>query len=463
MQLLFLQEWSKALGWTLLHSLWQGVLAAAIAGIVIIATRRSAARLRYNLLGSVLILFGLTSLVTFILYAQSSATDLVTAHAVAPLPSIEYTTTADLTVTNTPTIAGEFTNYFNNNAAPFVITWAIFFIFHGIKLLAGLASIQRMRVYKRHEIAESWKLKLEELSDCLGIRQSVRLFQSELIKVPVAIGYLKPVILVPLGLLSHLPPDQAETILLHELAHIRRHDYVINLLQRIAEAVFFFNPALLWISSLIRQEREACCDDIVVANTQSKGSYLEALVSFQEYSLTGTGYAMAIGHNRHYLLNRVKRIMTRENKKLNLMEKIILILSLVTITAFTLLPAKEAMAKKEKINTITSVNIQTVQSPEKTAISAIRPRTSVKRKPAVANEVKELKVVNIDTLPKKISVSELVFKNVSSNTNDDGTTRTRIINATDQYGKKYTLNKTNDKVTLLSIDGNTIPETDLKN
>src|SRR6202008_3371205 len=114
------------------------------------------------------------------------------------------------------------------------------------------------------------------------------------------------VILVPLGLLAALPPSQVETILLHELAHIRRKDYLVNLLQRFSEAVFFFNPALIWISSLIRQEREACCDDIVVSTATHHGNYLKALVSFQEYCLTPPKYAMAIGSKQHYLLNRVK-------------------------------------------------------------------------------------------------------------------------------------------------------------
>src|SRR5688500_19438873 len=117
-------------------------------------------------------------------------------------------------------------------------------------------------------------------------------------------------------MLSQLSPPQVETILLHELAHIRRRDFAMNLLQRFAECIFFFNPFIVWISSRIREEREACCDDIVMEHISNKRSYLEALVSFRQPDFMVQGHAMALGRNNN-LLNRVKRIITQENRKLN--------------------------------------------------------------------------------------------------------------------------------------------------
>jgi len=90
----------------------------------------------------------------------------------------------------------------------------------------------------------------------------------------MVIGLVKPAILVPLGLLSNLPPGQVEAVLLHELAHIRRKDYLVNLLQSFAEAIFFFNPAVLWISSLIREERENCCYDIAIGGIKNKNKFI---------------------------------------------------------------------------------------------------------------------------------------------------------------------------------------------
>ena len=111
--------------------------------------------------------------------------------------------------------------------------------------------------------------------------------------MPVVIGHLKPVILIPLGCLAGLPADQVEAILLHELAHIRRSDYFVNFLQNITESIFFFNPGLLWISSLIKEERENCCDDIALEQTKNKRGLVQALISFKEQELYGSGSALA--------------------------------------------------------------------------------------------------------------------------------------------------------------------------
>jgi len=157
------------------------------------------------------------------------------------------------------------------------------------------------------------------------------LLESSLVEVPMMAGVFKPVILVPLGLLTQLPPRQVEAILLHELAHIRRKDYFVNLLQSIAEIIFFFNPAMLWISALIREERENCCDDIAVGESCSKKEYIHALVSFQEYRQS-TSYVLAFAGDKNHLLERVKRIVHNDNKTLNMREKLFLLIS-VFITA----------------------------------------------------------------------------------------------------------------------------------
>src|SRR5690606_24471615 len=104
--------------------------------------------------------------------------------------------------------------------------------------------------------------------------------------------------------------------------------------------IFFFNPAMLWISALLREEREACCDDIVVAHTPHQSSYLYALVAFQERA-AGIHPGVALMEKQHHLLNRVKRLLTRENKKLSIMEKSILMLGILAVTAFSFIPASE--------------------------------------------------------------------------------------------------------------------------
>ena len=445
MKLCFLESWFsdetlKAIGWTLLHSLWIGLFAAIISAIIIISTRRSTARLRYDLLMGVMFLFLLSCVFTFFIQIQTSGLSLTEPQkANSDIGFSDFSPREEVFITQKGFI-NEFTQYFNANANILVLIWLIFFLLHCIKLVTGLGGIQRLRTHKTSLPADAWKTKLNELSDKLGIRQSVTLLQSELIKIPVAIGFFKPVILVPFSLLSNLPPDQVEAILLHELAHVRRRDYLMNMLQRFAEAIFFFNPSFIWLCSLIRQEREACCDDIVVATTGQKKNYLEALVSFQEFALTSTGYAMAIKSKQHYLLNRVKRLLTQENKKLNAMEKLLLLFGLIVFTAFTIIPQKEESKKKQVTN----------------AVRVDQPLASKIQKPgSVKLTVNQLR----DTVPAK----QGDFKKISTNVNIEGNTKTETITAFDPTGKKYTIVRLNDKLTSLQIDDKIIPENEMGN
>jgi hypothetical protein len=146
-------------------------------------------------------------------------------------------------------------------------------------------------------------------------------------------------------MLCQLSPEQVETILLHELAHISRQDYLVNIMQGIVEAVFFFNPALLWLSSLIRQEREACCDDLVLAHINRKSDYLEALLAMG--SNTGNvNLAMSLSSGNNQLKNRLKRMIYLENQKLSFREVFSLLLGIIFITTFTILPKAQASIQR---------------------------------------------------------------------------------------------------------------------
>jgi hypothetical protein len=158
----------------------------------------------------------------------------------------------------------------------------------------------------------------------LKISRPVRLLESALIKVPVAVGWLKPVILVPVGMLAQLSADQIESILLHELAHISRRDYLVNLVQNVVDTLFFFNPALLWVSSLIRTERENCCDDVAIRETRSRRQLIEALVSFHEYQQSARGYVMGFAGQKNGMVKRVERIVHKRNHSLNAGERLLM-------------------------------------------------------------------------------------------------------------------------------------------
>ncbi|MRG48279.1 M48 family metalloprotease [Chitinophaga sp. SYP-B3965] len=325
-------ETLQAICRTFLHSIWQGMIAAALAGIILWATRRSSARTRYNLLGSLLLLTLLATCITF--YTELRPT----AAAIADITGTDIVAASVVL----PSYPGEqVINYINTHADWLMLIWAVIFLLKCFRLAGGFYHIYRIRRVHVQPVPAAWEDTLKRLSHSLKIRKAVQLLESGIAKTPLTIGFFKPVIFLPLGLLAQLPADQLETILLHELAHIRRRDYFLNVLQNFAEIIFFFNPAFLWISARLREEREACCDDIVVAHTPHKATYVQALVAFEEQAALGSSLQIGLGSTRNHLLHRVKRMLTRENKKLNLMEKISLTFGLIAITAFSFMPEKE--------------------------------------------------------------------------------------------------------------------------
>jgi hypothetical protein len=156
------------------------------------------------------------------------------------------------------------------------------------------------------ELSAAWQRRLGELCRMAGVRSIVRAGETAVVVVPLVVGWLKPVILLPLGVLAQLPAEQVEAILLHELAHIRRHDFLVNLLQSVVETLFFYHPAVRSISRRIREERELVCDDLSVEWCRNPVVYAEALTTFEEFRRQSLALA-ATGEGD--LLARVRRIV----------------------------------------------------------------------------------------------------------------------------------------------------------
>jgi len=432
-------EWVRAICWTLIHSVWQGMLAAAIAGIIILCTKRSKAVVRYNLLCIVFISFLICPAYTFFHQPAFTGAESTSAsfnrvdrvpESVVPgiKKSPEYFWSLRKELFLRPLV------YYTNRYASIIAgAWAIFFFIHFIKMFTGLRYVNGLRKRQTFPVTQEWKERLFTISRMLGMRKVTGLKESALIKVPVVIGFFKPVILVPLGMFSNLSVEQVETILVHELAHVRRRDFAVNLLQHFTGAVFFFNPFIAWISSRIREEREACCDDIVMDYTSDKKIYVEALVSFRQPDFALHGHAMALAGNNN-LLNRVKRMITNENKKLNAMEKLTLIFVVLAITAFSFIPEKKNKIARNEL---------------------LRPKVSVVNPVA---EIKEARAKGFGTkLPAPISKTDTTpgskqirIKNISENFTDSE--KETEVTAIDGNGKKYFYKKTKNNITDLYVD-----------
>ena len=114
-----------------------------------------------------------------------------------------------------------------------------------------------------------------------------------MVDVPTVVGWLRPAVILPVAALANLSPAQVEAVLAHELAHIRRHDYLVNLFQTLAETLLFYHPAVWWLSARIRTEREHCCDDVAVAVSGDAVGYARALAELEAWRVGTPGMALA--------------------------------------------------------------------------------------------------------------------------------------------------------------------------
>jgi GWxTD domain-containing protein len=286
---------AHAIGWTLLHSLWEGALLAALLGTLLLLIRSP--RIRYVSACSALLLILLAFAFTLVYFLPSTA------------PAIRNPKAPNL-VWNSIGSASPAAPWYEDLAVAvpwFAPVWFAGVLLIYIRALAGCFSIQRLRRRGVCSPQPHWQSELSRLSALLLVSRPVRLLESSFAEVPVLLGHFRPLILIPAGMLSGLPPEQVEAILLHELAHIRRHDYLINALQRLVEGLLFYHPAAWWISRLIRTERENCCDDMVVSVTGNAPEYARTLAALEQNRFSGRQPALAVTGGR--LMKRIHRLL----------------------------------------------------------------------------------------------------------------------------------------------------------
>lgn len=350
--MLFSTEITEALGWTVLHSLWQSGIIAAILLLSFIALKKASAKLRYRLAGGAMLTVLLTSIVTFFYFFNIEK-----AKETSVIIIEENTESASPILINIPeetSSLGFFSNCFEQHLPLIVAIWLVGMGFFLLRLLGGFAYVHYLKNNKVRAITAYWQQKADALCDKIPVKKSVAILESTLVKMPMTIGYLKPVILLPVGLINHLSIEQTEAVLAHELAHIARKDYLFNILQSVMEVLFYFNPAVWLISAHIRRERENCCDDIAVRVCGNSLNYVKALVSVEEVSQKLPQLAMAFSNNKNHLLMRVQRILKQPQKKSRLGEK--LIAALFILTTFGLFAFQQKEVATMEVITIENGN-----------------------------------------------------------------------------------------------------------
>jgi beta-lactamase regulating signal transducer with metallopeptidase domain len=192
-----------------------------------------------------------------------------------------------------------------------VLAWLCGVVMLSLRLIGGWLWVQRMTSHGTRPAREAWQLIASRLARRLHIARSVTVLESTRVDVPTVIGWIAPVVLLPASALSGLAPHQLEAILAHELAHIRRHDYFVNLLQTLVETLLFYHPAVWWLSRRIRIERENCCDDLAVSLCGDPVAYAQALADLEERR--GEGHEFVMAANGGSLVLRVRRLLGAPN------------------------------------------------------------------------------------------------------------------------------------------------------
>ena len=322
------------IGWALVHSLWQG--AAVVAGVAALftLTRRSRSNVRY-LLG----VAGLLALVLLpigtVLHDPGARTDAATgtipvttapvAEAPAgkpagfqPIAPGRVGPAGETAPESARTLVGAALHDSIESSMPWLVgLWIVGVGLLSLRLIGGLLRTWRLVGDGTPDLGERVTTAVTRLAQTMGVRRAIRVLRVAEGHVPLVIGWLRPAILVPGSVLTGLTPQQLEMILAHEIAHVRRFDYLVNVVQTVIETFLFYHPAVWWLSSRIREEREHCCDDLAVEICRAEPkAYAGALLAIEEWR--GVSLGLAAAATGGSLLRRVRRLVVAEPPSLDL-------------------------------------------------------------------------------------------------------------------------------------------------
>lgn len=346
---------TQALGWTLVHSIWQ------ISLIFLIFKSFSWIYQRYNRIGYASALVAMAAAViwsgiTFsseyqriqsmaALYAEpasyaAAAQNGAVSHAVPVLLPVPLSREADL--------KDSLLNWLEEQSALFGWIWFLGVATLFLRLSGGYWLARRLRRRGTSAPEQHFADMCQQWSDRLGIRRNIQLLESKYITEPLTLGFWKPVILFPAGMLLHLSPAQVEALLLHELAHVRRYDYLVNLIQLSLDTFFFYHPLFWLISREARRRREYCCDDTVLRYTDDRLEYARTLTEIKLHPVhLQNPFAMtSIGKDNFSI--RILRIAGINAQRSSRSGLILLVLLLMGITTIVGLPAITKAATPEK-------------------------------------------------------------------------------------------------------------------
>ena len=311
---LFSGQFFSALGWALFHFLWQGALVAGLYAAAAWLLRKRSPALRYALACGALATMVALPLATAWSLAGRTRDRAASDAQAAATPAPAALTVGDGASNAIVPVDGLLPVTVRNQLEtlrPWALSaWLAGVVLLSIRLAGGLAAAHRMSRRGTRPLPAPWEETLASIAARLVISRPVRLFQSTLVRMPTAIGAFRPVILFPASVVLGLPTRGLEALLAHELAHVRRHDYLVNVLQTAAETLLFYHPAVWWVSARVRAEREQCCDDLAIAATGDARTYARALMRLEE--MRGAAPTLAVAAADGNLWKRIVRLLSQQ-------------------------------------------------------------------------------------------------------------------------------------------------------
>jgi beta-lactamase regulating signal transducer with metallopeptidase domain len=303
----------EATSWALIHSLWQAAAIAFLLWSIMAILHKATSSKRYYFSVLALLLVLLSFAFTFLQYfepskAEAQAAGMPMSDLILALPQI-------FLAQNLPVnFQSNLFSYFESNIHWVFSIWFVGIAIFSLRFMGGFFYTQRLKRHATFQLPEQIEDKAHQLAEKINLKKRIRISGSNLVNVPLVVGHFRAAILLPVSIVSSMPLNQIEVILIHELAHIKRHDNLINLIQRLVEILFFFHPAVWWISSMIRSERESACDEVALSVYPDKLNYAKTLANLEEFKQKIPVYAAAFTGTKYNLLNRLKRLtMNKQN------------------------------------------------------------------------------------------------------------------------------------------------------
>ncbi len=344
LKVLFSIAAADTIGIVLIHFIWQAAVVALITYVISLISKKTSARLRYVIYFLSLLLMILLPIFTvhMDLYKANDNISETAANKINPVQSkvviengryigTQYRRSESLSAYNEEIIS------LIEPYLPYITTaWLIgvftIFLFHVFGFLKFRKLIQQIRL----NLDSVWEKKILRLINNLNIQRKIQISKLPGLEWPVVVGFLRPVLLIPVSFFTGMNDEFIESIILHELAHIKRYDYFMNMVQAIIETLGFFHPAVWWISKKIREERENCCDDIAINEIGDSLIYVKSLVKLEE---SRANYKLMVAANGGNLFRRITRILglkcsTGTEFSLNVVGFIITFLCLFVLMGF---------------------------------------------------------------------------------------------------------------------------------